>query len=131
MESVVNRISRMRTGVIAIILIVVAVAVPAVTMVGCNMEMSAPISFTETLCGHIEGFGQFISEACGGTYLIIDGLGDSIASSGQFLFNLMAALAVAVAMLFVMPTVREHSAVLVPVAPPPPPEDPLGQRLSI
>lgn len=126
-----NRLSRMRTSVIAIVMIVIAVAVPAVTMVGCTMEMSAPISFAEKLCADVEGFGQYVSEACGGTYLVIDGLGDSVAASGQFLFNLMAALAVAVAMLFVMPTAREHSAILVPVAPPPPPEEPLGQRLSI
>lgn len=115
---------------LAIVMIVMAASVPVVAMIGCSMEMSAPLSMARTMCAHIEAAGTFISQACGGTYVALDGLVDSIAPDAGFSVTLLAALAVA-AMMFVVSPARTIAPVPIRAEPPPPPEDPLGSRLSI
>ena len=103
---------------------VVISAVPVIVMIGCTMNMSA----LGTSCTH--GM-EVLSSACGGTYVLMQNAAAAVVTSG-FSALLFALLAIFMMAAFVMaPEARSRAFVLVPANPPPPPEDPLGVRLTL
>lgn len=104
---------------------VVAMLLPAVFMLGCTMPM------TKALCGNIsQNAGAVFSQGCDGIVFATEGPA-AVASAGlsTLLFALALALVGATSMLF---QVSSRPALLPALAePPPPPESPLGVRLTL
>lgn len=113
----------------ALIAFVIAVAfvtlvVPTCRMVGCSMEMGGTMGFMN------HTMGEVISGTCGGEYVTTTGpLSIVPVGSETLLLSLLAAL-VAGVVLFA-PRVDLQPVRFVDRAPPPPPEDPRGERFRV
>jgi hypothetical protein len=103
--------------------LVVISAVPVIVMLGCTMDMSS----SGGTCSHAM---EMFSSACGGTYVLSQQAMGVLASGlSTIIFALLAVFMMAV---FVMaPAARSRAFVLMPANPPPPPECPLGVRLTL
>lgn len=113
--------SRKTMSTVLAALLVISV-VPIVVMIGCTMDMSAMGG-----CSHaVEVFNSI----CGGTYMVGQQVAAVVASGfSAILFALIAVFMMAV--LFFAPVSRSRAFVLAPANAPPPPEGPLGVRLTL
>jgi len=115
--------ARMRSMAIALIVIaLVAVMIPTVAMIGCDMGMGAGMPYMPS------GFGIFNS--CPGSWVVSSGPAGVLPTSVTSLLIVFAAMVVAVAVV----SARQDSVSVVVVEskdPSPPPDDPLGRRIRI
>jgi len=120
----VSRFADMRRFALPLVIMVAvaAIAVPTCRMVGCDMDMgSMPL---------MPFNGPIVSSACGGQWEFSSGPAGILPSGTDALsLTLMAAFAVAVVLL--APQVAGHPVLVRVSNPPPPPEDPLGERFRV
>jgi hypothetical protein len=107
---------------LAIVVAFIAIVVPTCRMVGCSMSGAMPFG------NHMDMPGFFSD--CGGTY-VTSGAPNAIVPAGADALVLALIAAVIAAMVLFSPpavvqTVRVHAS-----DPPPPPEDPRGERLRL
>ncbi len=115
--------SRKWISTVVAALLVIA-AVPLIVMIGCNMDMSA----TGGVCAH---GAEILTSACSGTYVLMQHVAAAVVASGFSLTLLVLLVAFMAAAIVLGPTVQSRALVLAPATPPPPPEDPLGVRLTL
>jgi len=111
-----------RTFAMPLILAVVlaVVLIPTCQMIGCTMS-AMPF---------FGGQGLTISAPCDGTYVTNSApLGVVPAGAGSILLTLLAAVIVAMPLLF--SSLRAQPVLIEVAEPPPPPEDPRGERLRV
>jgi len=108
----------------AIIIACVAVAVPTCRMVGCQMETMGYMPFT-----HL-GDGLALSSDCGGAWSILDVTVGVVPLGLEALALALFAAFAAVAVLM-RPQVVARPVRILDATPPPPPERPLGTRLTL
>ncbi|MDZ4168319.1 MAG: hypothetical protein U1E26_01505 [Coriobacteriia bacterium] len=115
--------SRKALIALAVVLAVLAVAVPTCRMVGCSMDMGGARPF-----GMQMSAGLFSD--CGGEYVFSSSPAAVVpAGADSLTLSLLGALVAAVALM--MPAFASKPVFVVELAPPPPPEPPLGQRLRL
>ncbi|TLM97915.1 MAG: hypothetical protein FDZ75_03535 [Actinobacteria bacterium] len=114
-----------KLGNILVATAVVLMMVPAVYMVGCSMPMVG--NACTAMFGHVQ---TAINQACDGTLVTAQGPA-AVLSAGlsTLLFALALALAAGLSMLF--EAASRPALVPLRIEPPPPPEDPLGTRLTL
>jgi hypothetical protein len=107
---------------LVVMMAVIVIAIPTTTMIGCDMAMGGGMPFMPT--------GTGIYNGCVGEWATTSGPSGVVPSGLQ---SLLMALSVAVVAVAVTLAPRETSApARIPAdEPPPPPEDPLGQRTRI
>jgi len=108
--------------VLVTVLAVVAIAIPTCTMIGCDMGMTGGMPFMPS--------GTGIFNACSGEWVTSSGPLGVLPNAAE---NLVIALSAAFIAVAVVLSPRA-SAIVEPAYfadPPPPPEDPLGQRTRI
>lgn len=111
-----------RALLLAIVLAVALAAVPTYRMVGCDMDMGA-MSFRPM-------HGLRFVEPCSGAWILrIGPLGAAPAPTSYSLLTLIAALVVG--LLIVRPEFVSRPVFARVSNPPPPPEDPLGERFRV
>lgn len=122
----VNRAVDNRKLVIALAMVVafVAIVVPTCRMVGCSMEMTGYMGFM-----HPGSDAGFFSD-CGGTY-VGNSTPSAVVPAGADTLTLALTSAVMAALALFMPVVSSQPARVAYFAPPPPPEDPRGERLRL
>jgi len=122
----VTRLANNRKALIAFAIAVafVTLVVPTCRMVGCSMEMNSAMGSMS------HAMGAVISGTCGGEYVTTTGpLSIVPVGTESLLLSLLAAL-VAAAVLF-SPRVEMRPVRFIDRAPPPPPEDPRGERFRV
>jgi hypothetical protein len=107
---------------LVVMMAVVAIAIPTCTMIGCDMEMNGGMPFMPS--------GSGIFNSCPGEWVTNTGPLGVIPNGAE---NVVLALSVAIIAVAVTLAPRRTTApVRISAAdPPPPPEDPLGQRTRI
>lgn len=115
--------SRRTLVALAIVVAFVAIVVPTCRMVGCSMEMGGAMPF-----GHQDVAGFFSD--CGGTY-VLSGPPTAVVPSGADALTVALVSAVTAALALFVPVLPTGRIALTAVDPPPPPEPPLGVRLSL
>jgi hypothetical protein len=115
----------MRKLIVPLIVVVaiVAVAIPSCQMIGCTM----PIRFMPLIT---DGVSFTNPSSCGGAF-VFGSTPSAVVPSGadSLMLTLVAALAIA-AVLFA-PRVEAGPLRIVRIEPPPPPEDPRGERFLV
>jgi hypothetical protein len=107
---------------LVVMMAVVAIAIPTCTMVGCDMGMSGGMPFMPS--------GAGIFNSCPGEWVTSSGPAGVLPNGAENILLTLSALVVAVAVtLAPRQSVRMVQALV--AEPPPPPEDPLGQRTRI
>ena len=115
-----------RKSVTVIVIAILAMALmPMLVMVGCSMPMVG------NLCEHGIPLGPIISSACGGIYQVLSTDLTSVAASGFTSLLIALFAAIAAVTLILAPASRERAVVPVRIEPPPEPDDPLGERLTL
>ncbi len=107
---------------LVVMMAVVAIAIPTTTMIGCDMGMGSGMPFMPS--------GSGIYNGCTGEWATTTGPVGVLPNGVE---NLLLALGVAIVAVAVTLAPREAAAPVRFAAdePPPPPEDPLGQRTRI
>ena len=107
---------------LVVMIAVVAIAIPTCTMIGCDMGMSGGMPFMPS------GTGMYNS--CAGEWVTSSGPVGVLPSGAE---NLLLALGAAIVAVTVTLAPRQAAvpAWVLVAEPPPPPEDPLGQRARI
>ena len=107
---------------LVVMMALVAVGIPTLTMVGCDMGMSGGMPFMPS------GVGIFNS--CAGEWVTNSGPVGVLPNGAENIILTLGALVVAIALTFApRESIRMVQALV--AEPPPPPEDPLGQRTRI
>lgn len=111
---------------LTVMVVFVAVIVPTCRMVGCSMELGMG-----AMPHHMSGTLATISaDMCAGYYSFAGGIDAAVMPGAESLLSMIAiALFAAIVLMRPQPAVRRvriHDA-----APPPPPEDPRGERLRL
>jgi hypothetical protein len=115
-----------KTLAVVLTAVVVLAAVPAAFMVGCNLPMIG-----NDCLGHAMTIGQTLSRACSGIFVTTHAVEGLAAGGVTFLLLLMFAAALGSVLVMRTREAGERAYVFVPVVSPPPPEDPLGERLTL
>jgi hypothetical protein len=105
---------------LAIVIALVAIVVPTCRMVGCSMEMGFMSS----------GMGLGFLPNCGGTY-VMSGAPAAVLPAGADSLTLALVAAVVAAIALFRPRVATRLVRIIDAAPPPPPEDPRGERFRV
>lgn len=108
---------------VAVLVAVVAVAIPTCQMVGCNMKTGAVMPWGNHA---LPGFFS----TCGGTYVFNSAPSAVVPAGTDSLLVVLVAAFIAAAAL-VVPRTEAHFVLARTGAPPPPPEDPLGARFRV
>jgi hypothetical protein len=107
---------------LVVMMAVVAIAIPTCTMIGCEMGMSGGMPYMPS--------GTGIFNSCAGEWVTNTGPAGVLPSGLENIVLVLGAIIVAVAI--TLAPHESHSMVRILAAePPPPPEDPLGQRTRI
>ncbi|TLM84181.1 MAG: hypothetical protein FDZ75_07455 [Actinobacteria bacterium] len=107
--------------VLAVVIAIVAVVVPTCRMVGCAMEMGSV-----DMLHH----GLSFTSHCGGQY-VMNATPDAVVAAGSDALTLAIVAAVFAALMFARPREAFQPVRFIDATPPPPPEDPRGERLRI
>lgn len=105
---------------LVIVIASVAVVIPAARMVGCDMPMGGAMPFGRSA---IPGFFS----DCGGTF-VVSSAPSAVVPSGADALTLALLASVMVALVLFRPPLVARTARVHVAGPPPPPEDPLGER---
>ena len=106
----------------------VAVVVPTCRMIGCSMEMST--ATTHKMMDMGMGVGAAITNACGGTWSVVSGTVGVVPAGVESLL-MSIAIALFAAIVLMHPQVDARPVIIRDASPPPPPEDPRGERLRL
>jgi hypothetical protein len=107
---------------LVVMMAVVAIAIPTCTMIGCDMAMTGGMPFMPS--------GAGIFNACSGEWVTSTGPAGVLPSGLENIVIVLGALVVAVA-INLAPRESTSMVRVLAAEPPPPPEDPLGQRTRI
>jgi hypothetical protein len=108
---------------VAIVITTLAIVIPAARMVNCEMSMGGAMPFGRSV---LPGFFS----TCGGT-LVVSSAPNAVMPAGADAFTLaLVASALAMLVLYQPPLVGRTVRVRA-TEPPPPPEDPLGERFRV
>jgi hypothetical protein len=108
--------------VLVTVMAVVAIAIPTCSMIGCDMGMSGGMPFMPS--------GTGIFNACTGEWVTSTGPAGVLPSGAENLVLALSAVLL-VAALVLAPRAEIRAVPAFIAEPPPPPEDPLGQRTRI
>jgi len=112
-----------KTAVALVVMIaVVAIMIPTIAMVGCDMGMGSGMPFMPS--------GTGIFNACPGSWVVSSSPAGVLPTDAMSLLLVFGAMLLAAAIVLAQ---RESVSVVVVESndPPPPPEDPLGQRIRL
>lgn len=109
--------------VLIVVVAFVAVVVPTCRMIGCNMKMGAITPF-----GHHTLPGMY--STCGGE-MVFNSVPQAVVPSGADSLTVALIGAVLAAVALLSPRSQSRFVPVRAQAPPPPPEDPLGTRLTL
>ena len=107
---------------LVVMMAVVAIAIPTITMVGCDMGMGGGMPFMPS--------GTGIYNGCAGEWATTTGPAGVLPNGAENLLLALSVAIVAVAVTFSPPQTVMPVRIMAD-EPPPPPEDPLGQRTRI
>jgi hypothetical protein len=107
---------------LVVMMAVVAIAIPTCTMIGCDMSMSGGMPYMPS--------GTGIFNSCAGEWITNTGPAGVLPSGLENIVLALGAFVVAVA-ITLAPRESTRTVRVLAAEPPPPPEDPLGQRTRI
>ena len=108
--------------VLVMVIAVIAIAIPTCTMIGCDMGMSGGMPFMPK--------GAGIINACPGEWVTSSGPVGVLPSGVENLLVALSAVLLVAAVVMAPRTSADVRPAII-AEPPPPPEDPLGQRTRI
>ncbi len=108
---------------LVVVLAIVAIAVPTCRMINCEMDMSKGMPFMP------RGLGIY-NPACGGEWLTTTGPKGVVPGGAESLL-LSFAVAVVMAVVLFAPQLSARPVFAFSAQPPPPPEDPRGERFRV